>query len=135
MAGGGASSSNKTVDRAITAQDSTVMQDSVSAGQLAVVAGNDSDVELNVTDGGAFEFATAFGSEAVGAVKQLITGLGNWAQLQNNFAISSAQTLLTNARAASQESALTSQENTFNFLKWVAAGAAVVGVTYLLTKK
>ena len=111
------SSSQTTYDNSVTAQDSEVINGQ-KAGSNAVV---------NVTDGGAFDVVK-------NAVKDIAGLLGSWTTQQNQFALSGTTALLDNARVSQQESALTSQENLLNFLKFAGGAAAVVGCVYLFTK-
>lgn len=148
----GSRSDSRTTDKSITAQDSEITQDST------VLNGNGNlyDLDLgtnsfrnafananvnlthNITDGGAFKLVENLGSRAIdGAgdmIKSIAGMLGSWVKEQNSFAISSTTSLLNSARVANQESALTAQENTMNFLKCVVVGGALVAVVYIVVK-
>lgn len=125
-------SDSKTTDKSITAQDSTISQDSnILGGSGSILDGSGSNAfansTINITDGGAFELVGD-------AVKSVASMLGNWVKEQNSFAISSTTSLLNSARVANQESALTAQENTMNFFKIAVIGGASVAVVYLVVK-
>lgn len=117
-------SSQTTYDNSITAQDSEIVTGQ-KAGGHAVAAGNGATV--NITDGGAFDVVK-------NAVKDIAGLLGSWTTQQNQFALSGTTALLDNARVSQQESALTSQENLLNFLKFAGGAAALVGCVYIFTK-
>ena len=125
-------SDSKTTDKSITAQDSNISQDSnILGGSGSILDGSGSNAfansTINITDGGAFKLVGD-------AVKSVASMLGNWVKEQNSFAISSTTSLLNSARVANQESALTAQENTMNFLKIAVIGGAAVAVVYLVVK-
>lgn len=136
-------SDSKTTDKSITAQDSTISQDSnILGGSGSILDGSGANAfansTINVTDGGAFKTVENVAGKMIDgvgdAVKSVASMLGNWVKEQNSFAISSTTSLLNSARVANQESALTAQENTMNFFKIVVIGGAAVAVVYLVVK-
>lgn len=142
----GSKSDSKTTDKSITAQDSQITQDSnvlngngnLFTADFGSHSFRDADVNVNITDGGAFDLVEKLGSRAIDGAGDMIKSIagmfGGWVKKQNSFAISSTTSLLNSARVANQESALTAQENTLNFLKCVAIGGAAVAIVYIVVK-
>ena len=127
MAGGGTQSESQTSSRSLNAQDSYVSSEGSVQAQTAYVAGQDGELEVNITSPEAFQTVQNVVDAAGGLLERILT------QSQESSNAQVAQILSAN-KSQSQEAALTAAESQTALIKTVVIAASVIAGIYILAK-